>query len=124
MEGSSTLHRYFTIHYLICIIIVGAFHICVLCRCEISHETNIDFLISYNLQLILRREGQLLASNPGSSRIPYKNPRALSIYTIHRGRNFRCKYSMLQLFQTQNRKIRKCISINWKLQKEKEKCID
>ena len=51
----------------------------VLCRCEISHETNIDFLISYNLQLTLRREGQLLASNPGSSRIPYKNPRALSI---------------------------------------------
>ena len=95
----------------------------VLCRCEVSHETNIDLLISYNLHLTLRREGQLLASNPGSSRIPYKNPRALSIYTIHRGRNFRCKYSMLQLFQTQNGKIRKCISINWKLQKEKENAL-
>jgi len=49
---------------------------------------------------------------------------ALTIYTIHPGGNFRCKYSVLQLFQTQNGKIRKCISINWKVQKKKKKCID
>ena len=45
---------------------------------------------------------------------------SLEIYTIHPGGNFRCKYSVLQ----QNGKIRKCISINWKVQKEKKKCID
>ena len=39
-------------------------------------------------------------------------PGALTIYTIHPGGNFSCKYSVLQLFQTQNGKIRKCISIN------------
>ena len=49
---------------------------------------------------------------------------SLTIYTIHPGGNFRCKYSVLQLFQTQNGKIRKCISINWKVQKEKKKCIE
>ena len=35
-----------------------------------------------------------------------------------------CKYSVLKLFHMQNGKIRKCISINWKVQKEKKKCID
>ena len=45
---------------------------------------------------------------------------ALTIYTIHPGGNFRCKYSVLKLFQTQNGKIRKCISINWKVQKERK----
>ena len=49
---------------------------------------------------------------------------ALTIYTIHSGGNFRCKYSVQQLFQTQNGKIRKCISINWKVQKEKKECLD
>ena len=39
-------------------------------------------------------------------------PRALTIYTIHPSGNFRGKYSVLQLFQTQNGKIRKCITIN------------
>ena len=53
-----------------------------------------------------------------------QTPGALTIYTIHPGGNFRCKYSVLQLFQTQNGKIRKCISINWKDQKEKKKSID
>ena len=33
---------------------VGAFHIGVLCKCEISHETSIDFLISYNSPFALR----------------------------------------------------------------------
>ena len=49
---------------------------------------------------------------------------ALTIYTIHPGGNFRCKYSVLQLFQTENGKIKKCIGINWKVQKERKKCID
>ena len=49
---------------------------------------------------------------------------ALTIYTKHPGGNFRCKYSVLQLFQTQNSKIWKCISINWKVQKWQKKCID
>ena len=46
---------------------------------------------------------------------------SLPIYTIHPGWNFRRKYSVLQLVQTQNGKIRKCTSINWKVQKEKKK---
>ena len=46
------------------------------------------------------------------------------IYIIHPCGNFTCKYSVLQLVQTQNGKTRKCTSINWKVQKEKKKCID
>ena len=45
---------------------------------------------------------------------------ALTIYTIHPGENFRCKYLVLQPFETQNGNIRKCISINWKVQKERK----
>jgi len=41
---------------------------------------------------------------------------ALTIYTIHPGGNFRCKYSVLQLVETQSGKIRRCTSINWKVQ--------
>ena len=50
--------------------------------------------------------------------------RVLTIYTIHLGGNFRCKYSVLQLVETQIGKIRRCTSINWKGQKEKKKCIE
>ena len=46
--------------------------------------------------------------------------RVLTIYTIHLGGNFRCKYSVLQLVETQIGKIRRCTSINWKGQKEKK----
>ena len=49
---------------------------------------------------------------------------ALTIYTIHPGGNFSCKYSVLQLVETQTGKIRRCTSINWKVQKEKKKCSD
>ena len=48
----------------------------------------------------------------------------LTIYTIHPGRNFRWKYSVLQLVQTQNGKITKCTSINkWKVHKEQENAL-
>ena len=49
---------------------------------------------------------------------------ALTIYTIHPGWNFSCKYSVLQLVETQIGKIRRCTSINWKVPKEKKKCSD
>ena len=59
---------------------------------------------------------------------PVENPqikiRVLSNYTIHSGGNFRYKYSVLQLVETQIGKIRRYTSINWKGQKEKKKCID
>ena len=51
----------------------------------------------------------------------WPSPLALNIYTMHRGGKFRSKYSVLQLVQTQNGKIGKCTSINWKVQKEKKK---
>ena len=41
----------------------------------------------------------------------------------HPGGNFWCKYSAMHLVQTQNWKIAKCTSINWKAKKEKKKCI-
>ena len=48
----------------------------------------------------------------------------LTIYTIHPGGNFWCKYAVLQLVQTQDAKITKFTGINWKTEKEKKKCID
>ena len=51
-------------------------------------------------------------------------PGALTIYMIHPGGNFRCKYSVMQLVQTQNGNITKCTSINWKVHKEMKKCTD
>ena len=65
-----------------------------------------------------------MPSQQGRKDVDFKKQGALTIYTIHPGGNFRWKYSVLQLFQTQNGKIRKCISINWKFQKKKKKCID
>ena len=53
-----------------------------------------------------------------------KNPGAFTIYTIRPSGNFRCKHSVLQLVETQFGKIRICTSINWKVQKEKKKCMD
>ena len=57
--------------------------------------------------------------------LSYEKEEIFGAYHLHHqsGRNFRCKYSVLQLFQTQNEKIRKCISISWKVQKEMKKCI-
>ena len=51
-------------------------------------------------------------------------PGALTIYMIHPGGNFRCKYSVMQLVQTQNGNTTKCTSINWKVHKEMKKCTD
>ena len=68
--------------------------------------------------------GTTTCLNYTANNVIFVRSRALTIYTIHPGGNFRCKYSVLQLFQMQYGKIRKCISIKWKVQKEKKKCID
>ena len=84
------------------------------------------YLTNFHLQCWFRSPANCLQTH---FRVPQISTRskdiwALTIYTIHPGGNFRCKYSVLQLFQMENGKIRKCISINWKVQKEKKKFID
>ena len=63
----------------------------VLCRCEVSHETNIDLLISYNLQLTLRREGLLILVHPASrTKILGRFPFTPSIGVEILGVNIQC----------------------------------
>lgn len=53
-----------------------------------------------------------------------RSPCALNIDTVLPGGNFRCNDALLQLVQAQNGKITEYTSINWKVQKDKKKCID
>ena len=47
--------------------------------------------------------------------------RELTIYTVHPGGNFRCKYSELQLFQAQNEKMEKSQNVLVSIGKLKKK---
>ena len=65
--------------------------------------------------------GISLSRRIGQPSIIERNPGTFTIYTIHPGGNFRCKYSVLQLFQTENGKIRKCIIVSIGKFKKKRK---